>query len=79
MHNVDKVGQSATGRLTHSKDKKVINPFPEGVLLLKKVHKQAVYFSQLQKRWENIMDIPDRFRTSVETFMGNGYGIDHQY
>jgi len=50
-------GQSATGRLTRSKDKKVINPFPDGVLLLKKVHKQAVYFSQSPKRWENMMDV----------------------
>jgi len=52
MHNVDKVGKSATGRLTRSEDKKVINPFPEGVLLLKKVHKQAVYISQSLKRWK---------------------------
>jgi len=62
MYNVDKVGQSATGRLTRSKDKKVINPFPEDVLLLKKVHKQAVYFSQLLKRWENMMEVADRVR-----------------
>jgi len=45
MYDVDKVGQSVTGRLTRSKDKKVINHFPEGVLLLKKVYKQVVYFS----------------------------------
>ena len=50
MYDVDKVGQSATGGLTRSKDKKVINPFPEGVLLLKKVHTQDVYFSQSPKR-----------------------------
>jgi len=62
MHDVDKVGQSATGRLTRSKDKKVINPFTEGVLLLKKVHKQAVYFSKSPKRWENMMEVADRVR-----------------
>ena len=62
IHDVDKVGQSATGRLTRSKDKKVINPFPEGVLLLKKVHKQAMYFSQSPKRWENMMEVGDSVR-----------------
>ena len=62
IYNVNKVGQTVTERLTRSKDKKVINPFPEDVLLLKKVHKQAVYFSQSLKHWENMMEVVDRVR-----------------
>jgi hypothetical protein len=45
MHDGDKLGQAATGALTRSKNKKVINPFKEGVELLDNAHKMAVHFS----------------------------------
>ena len=45
MHDGDKLGQAATGKLTRSKNKKIINPFVEGVELLDNAHKMGVHFS----------------------------------
>ncbi len=45
MHDGDKLGQSAVGALVRSKNKQVVNPFPEGQHLLKKAHNLAVHFS----------------------------------
>jgi hypothetical protein len=41
MHDGDKVGQSATGALTNSTGKVEVNPFPEGVELMKKASNTA--------------------------------------
>ncbi len=41
MHDGDKVGQLATGTLTHSSGKVEVNPFPEGVELMKKASKAS--------------------------------------
>ena len=45
MHDGDKVGQSTTGRLVRSRNKIVLNPFTEGVALMKLAHKLGTYFS----------------------------------
>ena len=37
MHDNDKVGSSAVGNLVRTKNKREINPFPEGQALLKNV------------------------------------------
>lgn len=52
MHDWDKVGQSATGQLTRSRAKVVINPFPEGVELMSLFHKMATHFSYGSRRAE---------------------------
>jgi len=45
MHVNNKLAQSATGGLVRQKDCKVVNPFPTGQFLVKKVHAVAVHFS----------------------------------
>ena len=45
MHNGDKVGESAVGDLTRLRKKTVINPFPEVVGLIAKVHPLSAHFS----------------------------------
>jgi hypothetical protein len=45
MHDGDKVGKSSVGDLTRSKMHKVVNPFPEGQLLMELAHKLACWFS----------------------------------
>jgi hypothetical protein len=42
MHDGDKVGQLATGTLTHSSGKVEVNPFPEGVELMKKASNMSL-------------------------------------
>ena len=49
MHDNDKVGSSAVGNLTRSRNKVVQNPFPLGQALLKKARKLAVHFSYAQR------------------------------
>jgi len=44
MHVHDKPARSATGGLVRKKDRKVVNPFPAGQFLVKKVHAVAVHF-----------------------------------
>ena len=34
MHSADKIGQSAIGNLTRSKNKVTVNPFPEGLAIM---------------------------------------------
>ena len=43
MHDNDKVGSSAVGNLVRTKNKREINPFPEGQDLLKKVLSCSAY------------------------------------
>lgn len=45
MHDGDKVGLSATGTLTRSKNKIIVNPFPAGLALLALARKVATHFS----------------------------------
>mmetsp|Transcript_37826 Transcript_37826/g.106865 ORF Transcript_37826/g.106865 Transcript_37826/m.106865 type:complete len:156 (+) Transcript_37826:152-619(+) len=47
MHDGDKLGRSAIGELLRRRDKKVINPFPEGAELMAKAHEMAVHFQLL--------------------------------
>jgi len=54
MHAADKIARSAIGQLTQSKEKQVINPFPQGVALHKKCHDGVTYFSYLD-RWDKLM------------------------
>ena len=54
MHDGDKLGSSAVGALVRSKNKKPVNPFPEGVALMKKAHDMGVYFSY-GTRWSELM------------------------
>ena len=55
MHDTDKLGRSATWQLVHSKNKQTVNPFPEGVRLMKKANDMGTYFSN-GKRHDNLMD-----------------------
>ena len=41
MHDTDKIGKRAIGDLTRKKNGRVIDPFPEGQALVKKVHEQV--------------------------------------
>ena len=45
MHQGDKIGKSAIGELVRSKNKAIVNPFPPGLNLLKKLRDQARHFS----------------------------------
>eukprot|EP00854_Cymbomonas_tetramitiformis_P031186 gene31186-39149_t len=45
MHDGGKLGRAATGALTRSRKKVPINPFPEGVALMKSAHDMGVHFS----------------------------------
>ena len=57
MHDADKVGQSAIGELTRSKDHIVVNPFPEGLELLKKLRDQAKWFESSSKHRNDYADM----------------------
>jgi len=59
MHDGDKVGQSAVGRLTRSKDKKIVNPFPEGVEVMDAARSLATHFSY-GNCTPRLFDIADR-------------------
>ena len=55
MHDVDKLGQSATGALVRSKNKIIVNPFTEGVKLMANARKMATDFTWdgwHEKLWE---------------------------
>ena len=45
MHDGDKLGQSATGALVRSKNKRSVNPFPEGVKLMANARKMGTDFT----------------------------------
>ena len=45
MYDIDKLGKAATGKLVHSKNKRVANPFPSGVDLMNMPTKVASHFS----------------------------------
>ena len=45
MHNADKTNRSGIGDLTRSKNKKVINPFPDGQKFRKACHNIGVHFA----------------------------------
>ena len=57
MHDTDKVGQSAIGELTRSKDHIVVNPFPEGLELLQKLRDQAKWFESSSKHRNDYADM----------------------
>ena len=52
MHDGNKVGEAATGKLTRSRMGECVNPFPAGVALLSKAHSMAVHFSYGSRRDE---------------------------
>ena len=45
MHDGDRLGQAATGKLIRPKNKRAANPFPSGVALMNLAKKVATYFS----------------------------------
>lgn len=45
MHDISKVTLSMIGALTRSKNGRVVNPFPEGVAMVKRYRDMAVHFS----------------------------------
>lgn len=45
MHNDDKIGSWAVGKLKKHKNRQEVEPFPEGVQLMSKVHNLAKHFS----------------------------------
>jgi hypothetical protein len=55
MHDTDKLGRSATGQLVRSKSKMPVNPFPDGVKLMKKANDMGTFFSY-GKRHDLLMD-----------------------
>lgn len=57
MHNTDKVGQSAIGELTRRKDGREMNPFPEGLQLLKKFRHQTKWFESSSKHRNDYDDM----------------------
>ena len=57
MHDTDKVGQSAIGELTRRKDGEEVNPFPEGLALLKKLRDQAKWFGSSPKHQNEYNDM----------------------
>lgn len=44
MHEGDKVGLSAIGKLTRSKNRVIVNPFVEGVAFLENLRDMAKFF-----------------------------------
>lgn len=61
MHDGDKVGQSATGRLLRSRRGTPVNPFPDGVALMKLAHKVGTHFS-----YSNRLDVLHRHAKGME-------------
>ena len=57
MHDTDKVGQSAIGELTRRKDRAEVNPFPEGLALLKKLSDQRKQFESSSKHRNDYDDM----------------------
>ncbi|KAI9346567.1 hypothetical protein BDR26DRAFT_112210 [Obelidium mucronatum] len=57
MHDGDKLGRSAVGALTRSRNKIVVNPFPEGVDLMSRAHKMGTFFSYSQQRRQHFQDV----------------------
>ena len=54
MHDVDKLGQSATGALTRSKNHTIVNPFPECTKLMANARKMGTDFTwdgHTEKLW----------------------------
>lgn len=64
MHDTDKLGKVATGALVRSKNKVVVNPFPEGVAFVGRAHKLGTYFgygnrqNNLETICKNLGDVP---------------------
>ena len=58
MHDIDKVGQSATGALVRSKDNKPVNPAPALQAHMKNAHNMAKHFSY-GHRYEDMWLIAD--------------------
>ena len=59
MHDGDKIGRSAIGELVRSKNKQIINPFPEGVKLIEKfqgIGKTFISTHANRIAYENILD-----------------------
>jgi len=54
MHDGDKIPRSAIGHLLRSKDKVSVNPFPEGVALMKKAHATVVFYNKSGARWDKL-------------------------
>ena len=52
MHDNDKVGSSAVGNLARTKNKRPVNPFPEGQVLLVKLWDLEKHFSYANRLLE---------------------------
>ena len=59
MHDGDKVGDSAIGNLVRTKDKKEVNPFPNGKKLTAKLHAMGVHFSSSPLNCSKLLAIID--------------------
>ena len=57
MHDTDNMGKSTIGELMRTRNKVEINPFPEGLDLLKKVRDQAKWFESSSKNHNEYDDI----------------------
>ena len=52
MHDGNKVGEAATGKLTRSRMGECANSFPAGVTLVQKAHSMAMHFSYGTRHYE---------------------------
>ena len=68
MHDMDKPQASALGKLIRSSKRVQVNPFPEGISLVKKAHALGVHFS-----YSNRLDILHKHAATVKC----AYLVDH--
>ena len=55
VHQGDKVGSSAVGKLTRSKDNVIVNEFPEGVELMNKIRDMVKNFESNPANQKNMI------------------------
>ena len=58
MHDGDKVGSAATGKLVRRKNNRVVNPFNEGAEVVKRAHAAAVFFAY-SDRWGELCKLSE--------------------
>ena len=63
MHDGDKIGQSATGKLVRSIETVVVNPFDKGLSVVKKAHAVALWFS-IGDRTSKLFEAADSLQDS---------------
>jgi len=62
MHDGDKIGSSATGKLIRSRRGEAVNAFQEGAAFMKRAHAMGVYFNY-STRHHDLMDLARTLKT----------------